>query len=244
MICPHCGYESEGLETCPLCRSPLHPGAATEDGSTTEDPAASPPPWEDERTAFPVNLVTTWQQSLFAPTRFFSGVPYGAAAARPVLYFLVLTVVGALFTLLWQAFGVEPVSVFEGAIEDIRGPSALVQFFLSPFLGLLRLIVVSLVLHLFVLMFARARRGLRATVRVVCYSAAPVVFLIVPYLGSWVAMVWVLALQIIGIGAAHRTTGARAAAIVLIPVALFILLIVLTAFLVALMTGVVLEDLQ
>lgn len=247
MICPHCGYESEGLQTCPLCSSHMHPDSGAETGAVGGDAArggsaSRTPPWEDARIPFPNSLIATWQKSLLDPTRFFNSIPYDAPAARPLLYFLVLTVVGAVFTLLWQALGLEPVSVFEGAVDDIRGPSALVQFFLSPFLGLLGLLLWSLLLHLFVLMFAPNRRGLVATIRVVCYSAAPLVFLVVPYVGSWVAQLWMLVLQVFGIRAAHRTTGGRATAAVLVPIVLLMLLVMFTAVLMVLVTGAVLED--
>jgi hypothetical protein len=247
MICPHCGYEIDGVQTCPLCGSHMHAGSSTETGTVGSDsvrsgPGSGTPPWEDARIPFPNNLIATCQKSLVEPTRFFDGIRYDAPAARPLLYFLVLTVMGAVFTLLWQALELEPVSVFEGAVEDIRGPSALIQFFLSPFLGLLGLLLWSLILHLFVLMFAPNRRNLVTTIRVVCYSAAPLIFLVVPYVGSWVAQLWMLVLQVFGVRAAHRTTGGRATAAVLIPIVLLMLLVMLTAFLMVFVTGAVLED--
>lgn len=225
--CPHCGYESAGLETCPLCSTPLGGSGGEVGGRSGVDTAhVSWPAWEDGRVSFPRNLAQTWRDSVLEPTRFFRGVPYEAPALRPLLYFLILTVVAAMFTLWWQALGLESGSLFEGAADEIRGPSALVEFFMSPFAALLGVLLWSLILQLFVLMIIPTRRGLGATFRVLCYSAGPSVCTILPYLGGLVGGVWMLVLQIIGIREAHRTTGGRAAAAVLIPLTLLLLLVV------------------
>jgi hypothetical protein len=225
--CPHCGYESAGLESCPLCSSPLRGARGrSEQRATPGTPAACLPPWEGTDVSFPRNLLRTWRDSILEPTRFFRGVPYEAPVLRPLLYFLILTVVAALFTLWWQAMGLEPVSMFEEATDELRGPSALTQFFLSPFAGLLALLLWGLILQLFVLMIVRTRRGLGATLRVLCYSAGPTVLTVIPYVGGLVGFIWGIVLQIIGIRVAHRTTGGRAAVVVLVPLGLLILLMV------------------
>lgn len=223
--CPHCGYESAGLGNCPLCSASL--GAAGEASAGREGPATPAgniPHWEAAGVPFPHNLLRTWRESIFGPTRFFRGVPYEAPALRPLLYFLILTVVAALFTLWWQAIGLEPVSLFDEAADELRGPSALTQFFLSPFAGLLGLLLWSLILQLFVVMIVPTRRGLGATLRVLCYGAGPGVLTVIPYVGGLIGFVWGIVLHIIGIRVAHRTTGGRAAAVVLVPLGLLTLL--------------------
>jgi hypothetical protein len=244
--CPHCGYESAGLERCPLCSTPLR--GADDESSARATPRASAerqPPWEDTGVPFPQNLLRTWLHSVLEPTRFFRGVPYEAPALRPLLYFLLLTVVAALFTLWWQAVGLEPVSLFEEATDELRGSSALTQFFLSPFAGLLGLLLWSLILQLFVLMIVPTRRGLGATLRVLCYSAGPTVLAVIPYIGGLVGFVWSVVLQIIGIRAAHRTTGGRAAAVVMVPLGLlFLLMVSLVALVWMTAGGLLLQDLR
>lgn len=242
--CPHCGFESTGVTTCPLCSTPLRQvERATRAHDAEKARAARLPPWEDD-VGFPRNLIATWRGSILDPGRFFAGVPFEAPALRPLLYFLILTVVAAFFTLWWQAIGLEPVSLFDQAADELRGPSALTQFFMSPFAGLVGLVLWSLVLQLFVLMIVPTRRGLGATLRVLCYSAGPTVLTIVPYIGGLVGFVWGVVLEIIGLREAHRTTGARAAAVVLIPL---VLLLMLAVFLVAAVwttaTGLRLQDL-
>lgn len=215
-ICPGCGFEATaGSTACPLCGHDLTPPA-----SETEDRL---PAWEDAAVPFPRNLLETWRESLFEPGRFFGGVAYEGSLARPLLYYLVIAVAGAFFTLWWQAVGWMPARALLGG--DTSGPEALVSFFLSPFAALFGLAVWTLVLHLFVVIVAPRRRGLGATARVICYSGGPMVLTAVPFLGVLVGGVWTVVLQVVGIRSAHRTTTGRAVAAVLLPVAALLLLV-------------------
>jgi predicted exporter len=53
----------------------------------------------------------------------------------------------------------------------------------------------------------------------------------VPFVGSFVALIWLLVLAIIGLAAAHRTDTWRTALAVLVPMVLGISAIALTTFL-------------
>ena len=98
--CPHCAYESAGVESCPLCSTPLGGSGREVGGRSSADTAgASSPAWEDVGVPFPRNLAVTWRDSVLEPSRFFRSVPYEAPAYRPLLYFLLVSVVAAMFTL-------------------------------------------------------------------------------------------------------------------------------------------------
>ncbi len=201
---------------------------------------ADPPAWEDQTVAFPESLVRTWRASVLEPTRFFARVPWDAPIARPVLYFLIVTVAAAFFTLWWNALGLAATLPFTLPAVDVggRGASALIEFFMSPFVALVGLLIWTLVLHFFALFLAPERRGLGATARAVCYAAGPAVFSIVPLLGPLVGGVWTLVLEVFGIRAAHRVTTGRAAAIVLLPLAIFFTLLMFLVLLAFLLVGV------
>jgi hypothetical protein len=213
-LCPHCGFESGRGTVCPLCGTALATEAASDDPSPGDAPA-----WEDPQARFPANLFATWLQSLFDPATFFSRLPYRAPLARPLLYFLIITVLSAFFDFWWESLGVAARYPLAGLYEEAvwSESSALLGFFLSPFVGLGALFVSSLVVHLFVLMLAPDRQPLGATLRVLCYSVGPTLFAVVPFLGALVGGVWGLVLTIVGIREAHRTSTGRGVAIVLLP---------------------------
>lgn len=226
--CGHCGYGADAAaDRCPLCGFPLGANAAgTDDGPEGEE-ARALPAWEDPAVGFPEDLWRTWRDSVLEPATFFGGVPWTGGLTRPVLYYLIVSIAAAFFALWWEALGWVPVFPLAPQMGADRGALAIVDFFLSPFLALLGLGIGSLVLHFFALLLAPDRRDLRATVRVLSYGVGPAVFTIVPLLGPLVALAWSLVVHVVGIREAHRTTTGRAAAIVLLPWALFLALVVL-----------------
>lgn len=218
--CSHCGYESRGTATCPLCG-----GTMSAAGKAPDSAVPSPrrlPAWEDPAIPFPHDLFHTWMASLARPTALFRRVPWDAAAARPILYFLIIAIVTASFTLWWEAvlrrWDVWPLLAQLGIAPAAGGAAAVLRFFFAPFAALVWLIVSSLLFHVFVLMLSRERRGFRATLRVACYASGPGVLAIVPFLGALVGGVWSLVLIGIGLREAHRMTGGAAAVAVMLAV--------------------------
>ena len=65
-------------------------------------------PWEDPAVGFPEDLGRTWIESLTAPVSFFRSMEPDAPLARAVLYFLIMAVGAALFSLLWGLAGSAP----------------------------------------------------------------------------------------------------------------------------------------
>ncbi len=204
-------------------------------------PEAKRPEWEDPRVAFPRNLFGTWVHSLSHPTEFFRGVPFEEAAARPILYYLLIAVTAALCTLWWDALlsrGAWPLLDRLGLASPGTGAeTAVLGFFFSPFAALVGLVVGSSLLHLFVLLLARERRAFSATLRTVCYASGPTVLAILPFAGTLVGALWSLVLTAIGLRAAHRMTGGAAALAVILAV-LVPWLLLLGLLLLALVAGI------
>lgn len=210
--CPHCGYRLEGGESsCPLCGTEV--GSSGEEERPAVGDGEAPVPWEDPDEPFAGALWRSWTRSLLSPGRFFSRISGRVTFLRPLLYFLVMTVTGAFFVLLWEALLGAPYGVGEG-----REAFPLLRFFLSPFVGLLGLGITTLLCHLVVLLVAPGRRGVGATARVLCYSSGPSLLLAVPFVGVAAAAIWTLVLEVVGIRAVHRTTTLRAVAVVLGPI--------------------------
>ncbi|MFN3420790.1 MAG: YIP1 family protein [Armatimonadota bacterium] len=70
------------------------------------------------------------------------------------------------------------------------------------------------------MIFGGANQGLTMTLRVISYAYALLIFTAVPFVGSLIALVWLLVLTIIGLAAAHRTDIWRTALAILVPTVL------------------------
>lgn len=181
-------------------------------------------------------------RSLARPGDFFRRVPWDEAAARPILYFLIIAILSASFSLWWEAaLGTTEFGrvLAELGITQRTGGVAVLRFFLAPFGALLWLVVSSLLFHAFLVPLARDRRGFRATLRAVCYASGPSVLAIIPIVGALAGGLWSLVLVAIGLREAHRMTGGAAATAVILAVLTPIILFVgFLVFLVA-VAGVV-----
>jgi hypothetical protein len=77
--------------------------------------------------------------------------------------------------------------------------------------------------HLSLMIFKGAQHGFETTFRVLSYAyfsiLLPGMFLsLIPYLGGFAVLIWMLAVIIIGLGRAHEISGGKAAAAVLAPI--------------------------
>ncbi len=224
-VCSHCGFEAGDVPACPLCGSSILPSVPPGPGHREcphEEAQTRLPEWEDPVVSFPRNLTGTWIRSLMNPGHFYAGVPFQAPVMRPLLYFLIVTIVSAAFNLWLSAIGVSSDFVYEslGYESMMDSSSTVINFWLTPFVSLGVLIAWTLILHLFVLILAPERRGPGATARVLCYSVGPSIFTLVPIVGTLVGAVWGIVLQVVGIRTAHRTTTGRAALVVILPTVL------------------------
>jgi hypothetical protein len=176
--------------------------------------------WEDESERFPANVALTWWECLVSPDRFFRRVSWEGPFSRPLLYFLIVAVLAALLGLFWFAWSPW------GAAE---------------YVGL-------------TLRVAPERRGLGATATVLCYASGVGLLkdFVPPALGmagfasgafraSYLVfyvtlfaavLAWCVVVQVVGLRKAHSITTGRAAAVVLLPMAIGLVLTVVLAMVV------------
>ncbi len=184
-------------------------------------------PWEDPEVGFPEDLGRTWIESITSPVSFFQRMEPEAPLARAVLYFLIMAVGAALFSLLWGLAGSAPELPPQAAdvIDlDPRGIQ-LFGFFLSPFANLILLGLAAVSVHLFVRLLTDSSRTLLATTRVICYASGPALFTLVPWAGEIAGWIGSAILLTIGIREVHGTTTGRATLTVLFPFMLAMLLV-------------------
>jgi hypothetical protein len=220
MFCPHCGKEIiEGQGYCQHCGARLAEAAPVSEGREKTD-------WEDrESKGFLNGLFTTLKDVLFSPSVFFKRMPVTGGLTDPLLFALIIGMVGFIFSYFWQI-------LLQGAMQGImipgmkaaaeqnmfRGIGMAALAFFSPFLIILVLFIGSGILHVCLMLVRGARSGFEATFRVVAYGYSTYIFLVIPFCGGLLAGVWAIVLMIIGLREAHETTGGKAAFAVFLPV--------------------------
>ena len=113
---------------------------------------------------------------------------------------------------------------FASTIEGLTSPAATaVQMLVAPLLSLLSIYLIAGVVHLLLMLFKGTKRGFDATLTVVAYASGLYLVMAVPQCGGLIAMVWYLAVLIIGLGEAQRCGPGKAALAVFSPVILLCL---------------------
>lgn len=171
-------------------------------------------------------LFRTWRESVLGPSRFFRAMPTTGSILPALLYYLIVGIVAAAFSLYWstvfRAIGFSS----NKAASALDAWSPLLGFLLAPLFLILGLVITFAVVHLMLLVLGGAKRGAGTTFRVLCFAYGPYVFAVVPGLGAPVAFIWTIVLAVIGLREAHRTDGWRAGLAVLLPFVLLFALIV------------------
>jgi len=222
MFCPQCGKEvTEGQVFCQQCGTRLvqdSEGTSSSGGRTRTS-------WEDrENTGFFAGLYRTVKEVLVGPTKFFRTMPVTGGLSEPLLFALIVGMMGLMFMYLWDILLHEPIQSFMTAEmraaagrATLRGAGSLFTAVITPFLLILWLFVISGMLHLFLVLVRGAKAGFEATFRVVSYGISPFLCMIIPVCGMFITWLWMLMIVIIGLREAHETTGGKASFAVFFP---------------------------
>jgi hypothetical protein len=179
-----------------------------------------PLPWENP--SFPAleGLYETAKLVLLKPREAFARMSSEVSLGKPVLFAIILGWVGIFVA---QVYG----WVFRSNIEPFTQREFLAYQLVSvatvltaPLLIFLSLAILTLVVHLFLLLYGGAHKGLEMTFRTLAYAEAALLFQVVPLVGRLVVLFWWLAVVIPGLAQAHGTTDGRAAGAVLTPLLL------------------------
>jgi hypothetical protein len=170
---------------------------------------------------------------LARPTAFFREMPVSGGLGSPLLYAVIAGWTGLAAAAFYQAIWVSIVGPASLPFGLDRGELAYVFEWLESWVGLVSQVVfggVSVtitvfvgagILHLMLLLLGGARRGFEATFRVVCFSQATTLLLVIPlflipFCGLAV-VAWCLTLYVIGLALAHQIGHGQALAAVLLP---------------------------
>lgn len=219
-ICPACSSkfqsESVGAVICPTCGRLVFAG---EQGCE----------WDRaEAIGWTNAFFATVKRALFAPVEFFQSVAGSSKWGRSIvfasiIYFLVV-LVGISFNVGFAMLA----GVFEGAsapeklgMVAFSIPITIITALIGGVFFSIMIFVMSIVAagiyHLCLMLLGAAQKPFTDTLRVVWYSAAPQVFVVLPFFGGAIAGIWQIILYIIGFKVVHGTSYGRAALAVFLP---------------------------
>ncbi len=185
-------------------------------------------PWEErERLGLLEALIQTVRLLVTDPSNAFSRLRHDGDLTSPILFGLILSWAGFLVSQMWDLmFGGLMRSMFSG-IEGFEGgywvPGTawtIGTLVVWPLIFVVGLFISAAIVHLCLLMVGATNdspTGFEGTLKVVAYSNVGYLAGLVPLVGSFIAVLWVLVLEVIGFSQVHRTTPGRALLAVLIP---------------------------
>lgn len=221
MRCPQCGNDiSEGQAFCQYCGASVALRSAPGSRGRT--------PWEDRAVVglFP-SLASTIKGALFSPSQFFKNMPVTGGLTDPLLYSLIVGMAGSLVSFLWDMAlrgtyqQMLPAEMRGAAGYDLfAGVGIAAMAVLLPLFLIAVLFIEAGVYHLLMLLVRGGKAGFEGTFRAVAYGNSGSMFLMVPFCGTILGIVWSIIITIIGIKEAHETSGGKAAFAVLMPLVL------------------------
>ena len=242
IVCPYCSFSKSvpeekippGARTaiCPRCKERFEILPARAEAKREGSPGGRrlPPPWE-RRSEVGVGaaLRGTVKGVLFSPGRFFRNSSVRGGLREPLAFGMLAGSLGVMFEIFWQGLlmlGDLP-SLHDGPFGQFTWVALfLVILVLCPVLATLFICVTSLVLHLLLAVVGGGRNGFEATFRAVSYSQATQMWAVVPFVGSLLAAVWVMVVQVISLREIHAVSYAKLILALLIP---FIILVMTIA---------------
>ncbi len=162
-------------------------------------------------------------ENLSEAIKYYAVIAAVYSALFAVLLALVLTFVGTLFG---SMMGGQNLGMLMGA--GAAG-SAIIFFVLFMIFTIIGAIVGGAILHIFVYIVG-GRKGIAQTIKAVMYGLTPGLLLgWIPIIG-FIAAIWSLVVEIIGIRQLHELTTGKAVLAVLIPIIIVILAVIVVGF--------------
>ena len=185
--------------------------------------------WESKSGGMFSSLLRTIKDVLFAPKSFFSVMDPEGKASYPISFAVITFTVPLLITMFFKYsfFYLEFLPrVHELAslyFAWLAGPILfIVAAVVVPILWIITLYIWAAVVHLSLVILRGNTYPFRATLKVLCYSNATQLWSIIPVVGSMIAGIWGIVVNVIGLSAVHHISKIKAF------IALFLFIIILT----------------
>jgi predicted Zn finger-like uncharacterized protein len=196
-----------------------------------ESAQESLPAWEQATSDYPRAYARTFIQVLSRPKEFFSAMPVGHGFMKPLLFFLLIVQTVALTQSVWQLLGIVPPSLLtEGLGHTAQAALALILY---PLEVSLFLFMDTAINHFFLRLFKADTKGFEGTFRAEAYSAAPMLLMIIPYIGIPLAMIGTTVYKFLGLRHVHGASNRQVLAVLILPM----LLALVVAIVLTLITG-------
>jgi predicted Zn finger-like uncharacterized protein len=194
-------------------------------------PEPSLPLWERVDSGYPRAFVQTFLEVLANPKIFFSAMPVGYGIVKPLLFFLIIVQAVALSQSIWQLLGIIPPNALTENLDNTL--QAALSLILYPLEVCVFLFLDTAMNHFFLRLFKADTKGFEGTFRAETYSAAPMLLMIVPYIGLPLAMIGVVVYKFLGLRHVHGATNKQVLAVLILPM----LLAITVAIVLTLLTG-------
>jgi hypothetical protein len=172
-------------------------------------------------------IAGTFKETLFSPGGLFKSLTFKGGQGEPFAFGLLAGSIGSMFGLYWHYLKV--------AVGDDIGDSS---FFGNMSIGLFFLVLIVVVpaivaagiyiysgiLHLMLLILRAGKNGFEATFRVVAYSQTAKIWGVIPFIGTFVSIIWQLVVVGVGLREIHETSLARVIMAFIFPILMVSLL--------------------
>ncbi len=204
---------------------PYRPPEAALEGAVSQLGDVALLPWEERsRLGWWPGLFETIKLLLRAPTEAFARARRTGDLASPITFAFILGAFGQILSTIYQ--NALPLSVASllgqpTTFDQLGVLGVVITLVITLVMIPVGLFVLAGIYHLMLMLVGGLRdstTGFEGSVRVVCYSYAPMCLMIIPLVGIAVASVWSLVLYIVGFSEVHQTTIGKSVIAVLLPI--------------------------
>ncbi len=187
-------------------------------GFAHEPPKTSLPAWERATSGYPSAFARTFLDVLTNPKGFFTAMPVGHGLLKPLLFFLIIVQAVALSQSIWQLLGILPPSLLtENLSSSLQAGLVLILY---PLEVCAFLFLDTAINHFFLHLFKANTKGFEGTFRAEAYSAAPMLLMVVPYIGMPLAMIGTTVYKFLGLRHVHGASNKQVLAVLILPMLL------------------------
>ena len=170
-----------------------------------------------------INFLSKLQGSLFYPGRFFSDLK--EKDIKPSLLFF--TFIFLIYTILAVIIEYSKVnSILRNFSPGLIIPVLFIVLIFAAILGVIILYLKTLFLYIFIWIF-RVDMKFNDVLKLRAYTSSPLIFAWIPFIGIWMAGIWGIVIEIIGLSNYAKISIARSALVILVPIIILLVIILL-----------------